>query len=278
CGEPDCLPGCTRCERFLEVWNLVFMSYELHGDGTLTPLPKQNIDTGLGLERAARVVQNVPSVYDTDGYQLIMQWIASKSGVAYGDSEDATKAHRVLADHGRGMTFLVGDGVTPSNEGRGYVLRRVIRRAAQHGLRIGMQTPFLPGLADTVIEQMADAYPELVEHRREIQDVLAAEEERFAVTLERGMALFEEAAAKGRITGEDAFEMATTYGFPIEQTRELARERGLEINEEEYTRLMDEHREISRAGVAGGDAKRAADFATGAGFRSEFVGYEKTDV
>jgi len=278
CGEPDCLPGCTRCERFLELWNLVFMSYELHADGTLTPLPKQNIDTGLGLERAARIVQNVPSVYDTDGYQLIMDWIASKSGVAYGDSEDATKAHRVLADHGRGMTFLVVDGVTPSNEGRGYVLRRVIRRAAQHGLRIGMETPFLPGLADTVIEQMGDAYPELVEHRREIHDMLAAEEERFAETLERGMKHFEEAAADDHISGDDAFTLQTTYGFPIELTRELARERTLEINEEEYTRLMQEHREISRAGVGGGSAQRAAEFATRAGFRSEFVGFEKTDV
>jgi alanyl-tRNA synthetase len=278
CGEPDCLPGCTRCERFLEFWNLVFMEYELHADGTLTPLPKQNIDTGLGLERTARIVQNVPSVYDTDGYQLIMEWIASESGVAYGDSEDATKAHRVLADHGRGMTFLVGDGVTPSNEGRGYVLRRIIRRAAQHGLRIGLEGPFLAPLADTVIEQMGGAYPELVEHRREIHDVLSAEEERFAETLERGMTLFEEAAAHDRIGGDDAFALQATYGFPIELTRELARERGLEVNEEEYTRLMEEHREISRAGVAGGDAKRAADFATGAGFRSEFVGYEKTDV
>jgi alanyl-tRNA synthetase len=169
CGEPDCKPGCTRCERFLEFWNLVFMQYELHADGTLTDLPKLNIDTGLGLERTARIVQDVPSVYDTDGYQRIMRWIADESGVAYGDSPDATKAHRVLADHGRGMTFLVGDGVTPSNEGRGYVLRRVIRRAVQHGLRIGMQAPFLGGLADAVIEQMGEAYPELVQHRREIE-------------------------------------------------------------------------------------------------------------
>src|SRR6266511_4181447 len=278
CGAPDCLPGCTRCERFLEIGNLVFMEYELHADGTLTPLPTQNIDTGWGLERVARVLQDVPSVYDTDGYQLIMKAIAEQSGVAYGDSPDATKAHRVLADHGRGMTFLVSDGVTPSNEGRGYVLRRIIRRAAQHGLRIGMQTPFLPGLADTVIEQMGEAYPELVEHRRDIHGVLAAEEERFAETLERGMTLFEEAAMGGRITGDDAFTLQATYGFPIELTRELARERGLEVNEDEYTRLMEEHREISRAGVAGGDAKRAADFAGKAGFRSEFVGYEKTDV
>src|SRR4029453_10263922 len=114
-----CLPGCSRCERFLEFWNLVFMSYELHPDRTLTPLPKQNIDTGMGLERTARIIQNVPSVYDTDGYQRIMGWIAAASGVTYGDSVDATKAHRVLADHGRGMTFLAGEGITPSNEGRG---------------------------------------------------------------------------------------------------------------------------------------------------------------
>src|SRR5947199_5295770 len=227
CGEPDCAPGCTRCERFLEFWNLVFMSYELHPDGTLTPLPQQNIDTGLGLERTAQIVQQVASVYDTDGYQAIMSWIAAESGVAYGDSADATKAHRVLADHGRGMTFLVSEGVTPSNEGRGYVLRRVIRRAVQHGLRIGMEAPFLAGLADAVIEQMGEAYPELVEHRREIHRVLAAEEERFGETLERGMTKFEEAAAKGELTAKDVFDLYATDGFPPELTEELARERGL---------------------------------------------------
>jgi alanyl-tRNA synthetase len=278
CGLPDCLPGCTRCERFLEVWNLVFMEYELHANGTLTPLPKQNIDTGMGLERMARVLQQVPSVYDTDGYQLIMDWIANQSGVAYGDSPDATKAHRVLADHGRGMTFLVGDGVTPSNEGRGYVLRRVIRRAAQHGLRIGMQTPFLPGLADAVIEQMGAAYPELVEHRDQISRVLGAEEERFAETLERGMGLFEEAARRGEISGEDAFTLQATYGFPIELTLELARERGLAVDEDAYTKLMEGHREISRAGSGRGEVQRAAEFAAAAGFKTEFVGWEKTEV
>jgi alanyl-tRNA synthetase len=273
CGEADCKPGCTRCERFLEFWNLVFMAYELHADGTLTDLPRQNVDTGLGLERTARIVQEVASVYDTDGYQRIMSWVAEHSGVAYGESEDATKAHRVLADHGRGMTFLVGDGVTPSNEGRGYVLRRVIRRAAQHGLRIGMQPPFLAGLADAVIEQMGDAYPELVEHRREIHTVLSAEEERFGETLERGMKLFEEAAARGRISGEDAFTLQSTYGFPIELTQELARERGLEVNDEEYTRLMEQHREISRqaSGVR-------VDVRFPGAPRTEFVGYERTEV
>jgi alanyl-tRNA synthetase len=273
CGEPDCQPGCTRCERFLEFWNLVFMQYELHPDGTLTNLPKQNIDTGLGLERTARIIQQVPSVYDTDGYQTIMRWIASQSGVAYGDSQDATKAHRVLADHGRGMTFLVGDGVTPSNEGRGYVLRRVIRRAAQHGLRIGMEAPFLPGLAEAVIDQMAEAYPELREHAREITQVLAAEEERFGETLERGMKLFDEAAASGAITGEDAFTLQATYGFPVELTQELARERGLEVNDEEYTRLMEEHREISRQ-----NSKVQIDMRFPNARPTRFVGYEQTEV
>ena len=273
CGEPDCKPGCTRCERFLEFWNLVFMAYELHPDGTLTDLPAQNVDTGMGLERMARVVQEVPSVYDTDGYQRIMRWVAEKSGVAYGDSSDATKAHRVLADHGRGMTFLVGDGVTPSNEGRGYVLRRVIRRAAQHGLRIGMQAPFLAGLADAVIEQMGDAYPEIREHRDEIRQVLSAEETRFAETLERGMTIFEEAAAKGEITGDDAFTLQATYGFPIELTQELARERGLGVNDEEFTRLMEQHREISRR-----TSGLQVDVRFPGSPKTEFVGYERTEV
>ncbi|HEX5174697.1 MAG TPA: alanine--tRNA ligase [Gaiellaceae bacterium] len=273
CGADDCKPGCTRCERFLEFGNLVFMSYELHPDGTLTDLPSKNIDTGWGLERVARVVQQVPSVYDTDGYQLIMDWVAEQSGVAYGSSEDATKAHRVLADHGRGMTFIVAEGVAPSNEGRGYVLRRIVRRAAQHGLRIGMKPPFLPGLADVVVEQMGGAYPELEQHRSEIHRVLAAEEERFGETLERGMEIFEEAAAKGEITGEDAFTLKATYGFPEELTLELARERGLGVNEEELTRLMAEHQEISRRG---GTARHEPRF--GGAPRTDFVGYERVDV
>src|SRR5438034_8901778 len=159
------------------------MEFELHADGSLTPLPKQNIDTGLGLERGARILQQVPSVYDTDGYQEIMRWIAGHSGVAYGDSEQATKAHRILADHGRGMTFLAADGVVPSTEGRGYVMRRIVRRAVQQAGRIGLEPPFLAGLADVVVGQMNEAYPELGEHREQIYRVLDAEEERFAPTL-----------------------------------------------------------------------------------------------
>jgi alanyl-tRNA synthetase len=278
CGEPDCKPGCDRCERFLEFWNLVFMEYELGADGKLTPLPKQNIDTGLGLERMARILQQVPSVYDTDGYQAIMGWIADTSGVSYGESADATKAHRVLADHARGMCFIASEGVTPSNEARGYVLRRIIRRAVQHGMRIGLESPFLPGLADAVIEQMGSAYPELVEHRDQIHRVLSAEEERFSETLARGMKMFEELAGARAISAEDAFTLATTYGFPIEQTQELAEERGQSVDVDRFRELMEGHREVSRAGGDRNEAQRAAEFAREAGFATEFVGYAQTDV
>src|SRR6266700_1891170 len=278
CGEPDCKPSCTRCERFLEFWNLVFMEFELHVDGKLTPLPNQNVDTGMGTERTAAVLQNVMTVYETDVYQAIMRWIAEQSGVAYGDSPEATKAHRVLADHGRGMAFLAADGIAPSNEGRGYVMRRIIRRAIQQGARVGLEPPYLSRLSDVVIEQMKEGYPELVEHRDEIHRILTAEEERFGKTLERGLRLFDEIAQKDDvIPGEDAFRLHDTYGFPLELTRELARERGLGVNEEEFTRLMEQQRTRSR-GALSKDDKRAAEFAKRAGFRTEFVGYEKTEV
>ena len=277
CGEPDCAPACTRCERFLEFWNLVFMEYELHSDGTLTPLPKQNIDTGMGLERTASVLQGVISVYETDGYQDIMRWIEGESGVGYGSSDQATKAHRILADHGRGMTFLAGEGVGPSNEGRGYVMRRILRRAVLQAGRIGLESPFLARLSDVVIEQMDEAYPELAETRTEIHRILTAEEERFSETLQRGMRLFEEIAGAGEISGEAAFMLHDTYGFPLELTQELARERGLGVNEEEFTALMAHQRERSRAAVSKDD-QRAAEFAHAAGFRTEFVGFEKTEV
>jgi alanyl-tRNA synthetase len=278
CGEPDCRPSCTRCERFLEFWNLVFMEFELHVDGKLTPLPKQNVDTGMGVERTAAILQNVMTVYETDVYQAIMGWIAEESGVAYGDSSEATKAHRVLADHGRGMTFLAADGIAPSNEGRGYVMRRIIRRAVQQAARVGLEPPYLSRLSDVVIEQMKDGYPELEEHRKEIHRILIAEEERFGKTLERGLRLFEEVAEKDEvISGEDAFRLHDTYGFPLELTRELARERGLGVNEEEFTQLMERQRTRSRGAISKDD-RRAAEFAKRAGFRTEFVGYEKIEV
>jgi alanyl-tRNA synthetase len=278
CGEPGCAPACPRCDRFLEFWNLVFMEYELRADGSLTPLPKQNVDTGMGVERLAAMVQQVRSVYETDGYQTIMHWIESASGVPWDANETAPKAHRVLADHGRAMTFLVGDGVMPTNEGRGYVLRRVIRRAVLHGRDIGLED-FLPQLADVVVEQMGDVYPELRENQATVRDILEAEEARFSRTLAVGEGFFAEAAERGGISGEDAFRLHDTYGYPIELTRERARERGLAVDEDGFSRLMAEQRERSRtAAGTGGGVERAAELARSAGFGSEFVGYEKTDV
>ena len=269
CGRPDCGPGCS-CERYLEFWNLVFMEFDLGADGTLTPLPKPVIDTGLGLERTAAIQQGVISVYETDGFQALMDWMEAESGVAWTSSEKATKAHRIMADHGRGMTFQVADGVLPSNESRGYVLRRVIRRAVQQARAIGL-TDFWR-ISRLVADQMSYWYPELEENRERIADTIRAEEERFSQTLERGMGLFEEVASQGNISGEDAFRLHDTYGFPLELTRELALERGLAVDEEEFTRLMAEQRERSRAAAAFEGEIRVS------GPPTEFVGFETTDV
>jgi len=273
CGRPDCGPGC-ECERYLEVWNLVFMEFDLADDGTLTPLPQQNIDTGMGLERAAMLIQGVDSLFDIDTFQPLLDWIGERASAAYGSSDEATKAYRVIVEHSRTAAFLVAEGVAPSNEGRGYVLRRVIRRAVQFGRRIGLEPPFLYELADLVRKQMGSVYPELEERRSEVADLIRAEEERFRETLARGEKLFEEMVTKGEITPEDAFRLHDTYGFPWELTKELAAERGLEVNEEEFTRLMEEQRERSRQGSAFDvDIK-----ISGSAPRTQFVGFERTDV
>jgi alanyl-tRNA synthetase len=252
------------------------MQYDLKPDHTLEPLPAENVDTGLGLERGTCVIQGVGSVFDTDGFRLVMDWVAAESGAAYGENPVATKAHRVLADHGRAMSFLIADGVTPSNEGRGYVCRRIIRRAVQHGQRIGLNRVYrLPGV---VIEQMSAAYPELREHADEIERVVRLEEERFRETLARGMKEFDELADKDAISGDDAFVLSATYGFPVELTVELAEERGQPVDVDRFRELMEEHREVSRAGGESTTQQLAAEIVS-AGFRaSEFVGYERTDV
>ena len=273
CGEPGCLPG--HCDRFYEFYNLVFMQYELRPGNELVPLPAQNVDTGMGVERTACVIQGVASNYDTDGFRIIMDWIEREAAVGYGESEATRKAYRVLADHGRAVTFLIADGVTPSNEGRGYICRRLLRRAIQHGQRVGLEGVYrLPAV---VIEQMGDAYPELRAQGAEIERVVRAEEERFRETLARGMKEFDELAGKEGITGEEAFTLAATYGFPIELTQELAEERGQSVAVDRFRELMEGHKEISRAG--GESTTEQAAEIVGPGFpASEFVGYEKTDV
>ena len=254
------------------------MQYDLKSDHTHSSRFRQRTSTRRipAPERGAPVIQGAAPEPDTDGFRLVMDWVAAESGAAYGENPVATKAHRVLADHGRAMSFLIADGVTPSNEGRGYICRRIIRRAVQHGQRIGLDRVYrLPGV---VVEQMGDAYPELREHAEEIERVVRLEEERFRETLARGTKEFDELAGKDAISGDDAFVLAATYGFPIELTVELAEERGQPVDVDRFRELMEEHREVSRAGGEKSDLQRAADFAQSAGFRCEFVGYEKTDV
>jgi alanyl-tRNA synthetase len=273
CGRDDCRPG---CDRYMEFYNLVFMQFDLRPGPELVPLPNQNVDTGLGVERGACLLQEVGSVFDTDGFRLIMDWVEAESGAAYGSSDVATKAHRVLADHGRAMSFLIADGVTPSNEGRGYICRRIIRRAVQHGQRIGLDRVYR--LGGVVCDQMGEAYPELREHREEIERVVRLEEERFRESLARGQKVFDELAGQNAISARESFELAATYGFPIELTQELAEERGQAVDIDGFHELMEGHREISRAGGESTTEQLAAEIVS-AGFReSEFVGYEKTDV
>jgi alanyl-tRNA synthetase len=274
CGEAACRPG--HCDRYYEFYNLVFMQYDLRPGNELVPLPAENVDTGMGVERTACVLQGVSSNYDTDGFRALMDWIGANASEAYGSNEAATKAYRVLADHSRAVTFLVADGVTPSNEGRGYICRRLLRRAIQHAQRIGLDRVYR--LSDVVIENMGDAYPELREHAAEIERVLRLEEDRFRETLARGLKEFEELAGQDAISGQEAFLLAATYGFPIELTVELAEERGQAVDVDRFRELMEEHREVSRAGGEKSDLQRAADFIQRAGFRTQFVGYESTDV
>jgi alanyl-tRNA synthetase len=290
CGRPvgtgpdECAPGC-ECDRFMEFWNLVFMQYDRGADGSLTPLPAPSIDTGSGLERVAALLQDVHSVFETDGFRPIIEACEEWSGVRYTDGGQATKALRVLADHGRAMTMLATDGVIPSNEQRGYVLRRVIRRAVSQGQRIGLRDPFLARLHAVVVERLGDAYPDLVAHRDAVAGILAAEEERFSHTLATGMAILDDVIAAARASGaaelgaDDAFRLHDTHGFPIEVTAEIAAEHGLGIDEAGFARRMDEQRRRAREAAKGGaERERAAVFAREAGFTTEFVGYGDLDV
>ncbi|MFL5954959.1 MAG: alanine--tRNA ligase [Gaiellaceae bacterium] len=272
CGDLACGPG--HCDRYMEIYNLVFMEYDLQPGNVLTRLPNQNVDTGLGLERTSCVLQGVDSVFDTDGFRLIMDWVERESGVPYEQDDVSRRAHRVLADHSRAVSFLIAEGVVPSNEGRGYICRRLLRRAIQQANRIGLKGVHrLPAI---VVEQMGDAYPILREHAAEIDRVVRAEEERFTETLERGMKIFDELAGQPAITADEAFTLVATYGFPIELTVELAEERGQAVDVDGFWQLMEQHREVSRASGESTVQQIAAQL-VGAGVRaSEFVGYSKT--
>jgi len=274
CGEPSCGPG--HCDRYMEIYNLVFMAYDLRPGNVLEPLPHPNVDTGMGVERTACVLQEVDSNFDTDGFRVIMDWVEKQSGVGYHDSDLATRAHRVLADHGRAVTFLIAEGIAPSNEGRGYICRRLLRRAIYQAKRIGLER--VHRLPAVVIEQMGDAYPALREHAAEIERIVRAEEEKFSETLARGMKVFDELAGRDAISADDAFSLVATYGFPIELTQELAEERGQAVDVDGFRDLMEEHREVSRGGGESSAQQVAAELAAAAVRPTEFVGYSKTSV
>jgi alanyl-tRNA synthetase len=287
CGRPDCAPGCD-CDRFLEYWNLVFTEFDMDEKGDLSPLPSKNIDTGMGLERIAAVTQGVVSVYETDLFRPLIELGEELSGVSVDSSEQTRRALRTMAEHARGVAFLVMDGVTPSNEGRGYVLRRVIRRAVQQGVGIGLQEPFLARLCERAVEMFHEAYPGLGAASSAILEVARDEETRFRRTLEQGMGILDEALRRARDSGQElpaevAFELHDTYGFPFDLTREIAEDHGMHVDEGRFERLMEEQRERARTAQrtgerAGVQAEIDAFQRRTAGRPATFVGYERLEV
>ena len=265
------------------------MQFELHADGSLTELPQQNIDTGLGLDRMAAIMQDVPSVFETDLFAPLIEFGEQRSGRTSGQDFATTRALRILADHGRGATFLMADGVVPSNEDRGYILRRILRRAIQQGRRLGIADGFVPDLCQVVIDKMGEPYPQLHEERDTIMRWAAAEEEGFGRTLAQGERLLADLIAKARSDGaqaipaEEAFRLHDTFGFPFELTTELLAEQGLGVDEEGFAGLMEQARVVARgAGPRRGRGRACASgpssFAKSTGFTTNFVGYESTEA
>jgi len=274
CGKAECRPNCD-CGRFSEVWNLVFTQYNQDQSGQRTPLPKPNIDTGMGLERTLAAIQGKPSPYETDLFSPLVNRICQLSGKEYGRKENTDRAIRIVAEHSRGIAFLIADGVMPSNEGRGYVLRRILRRASLFGRKLGLNDPFLNEMTDVVVNTMSHIYPELMANQNLITEVIRVEEEKFTTTLDTGLNLVEkligEASAQGRegLTSEEVFRLYDTYGFPPELTAEIAREKGLSIDWEGFQAEMEKQRERARAGW-----QKVAEFnITLVPISTEFVGY-----
>ena len=258
CGSPDCAVGC-ECDRFVEVWNLVFSQFESDGKGNYTEMAKKNIDTGMGLERLACVMQGVDNLFLVDTVQNIMKHISQVVGVKYGENDKKDISLRVITDHIRSTTFMIADGVMPSNEGRGYVLRRLLRRAARHGRLLGRTEPFLYQICDTVIKENASAYPELEEKKDYITKLIKIEEENFAKTVDAGLSMLEDIIDREEISvlsGEDAFKLNDTYGFPIDLTREILAERGIKVDVDRFHELMLLQKQRSRQARknAGADA------------------------
>lgn len=283
-SDPECFPGGEN-ERFLEVWNLVFSQFNHNKDGSFTPLPNKNIDTGAGLERFASILQNVDSNFDTDLFQPLIQETCKMAGVKYHDNAEVDVALKVVADHIRTVAFSVGDGVLPSNEGRGYVIRRLLRRAVRYGKVIGIDRPFLYQLTGIVGDVMGVYYPEVVEKREFIEKVIRTEEERFHETLSDGLAILADLSEKAKqeglaeISGADAFKLYDTYGFPFDLTEDYAAEHGLAVDREGFDAAMQEQRDRARAARQESESMKVqggvlSEFTS----KSEFVGYNELEV
>lgn len=284
CGSPTCGVGCD-CDRFMEVWNLVFTQFDKDEDGNYNPLPNPNIDTGMGLERLAVVMQGVDNLFEVDTVQDVMKHICSIAGIEYKKDEKKDVSLRVITDHIRSTVMMVSDGVIPSNEGRGYVLRRLLRRAARHGKLLNIDRQFLFEVADTVIDCSKDAYPELEEKREYIKKIIKKEEERFDATIDNGIVVLngyiEEAKKNGAksLTGEEAFKLHDTYGFPLDLTIEMAQEQGLEVDVDGFNAAMQEQKEAARNARADGsswDADETYEFENAE--PTVFVGYDTLET
>ncbi len=283
CGRPGCELGCD-CDRFMEIWNLVFIQFHHDEAGKYVPLERKGIDTGMGLDRVAAVMQGAPTVFEGDLLGPVARAVARAAGTAPGGSHEREVSVRIITDHARAVTFLVADGVVPSNEGRGYVLRRLIRRAVRYGRLLGIARPFLGEMAEAVTSLMGDAYPELIQRQEYVQKTIRAEEERFLARLDQGTSLLEDTIVRIRaaggtvVPGEDAFRLYDTYGFPIELTREIAEESGIDVDEEGFARAMEEQR--NRARAARQDLGYMGDLSTAkaqalSGLSTRFVGYDR---
>ncbi|MBQ8741914.1 MAG: alanine--tRNA ligase [Clostridia bacterium] len=282
CGKPDCKPGCD-CDRYMEFWNLVFTQFDNDGNGNYTRLAKPNIDTGMGLERLACIMQGVNNLFEVDTVQNIMKAIVDKAGVKYGDDPKKDISLRVITDHVRGSTFMVCDGVVPSNEGRGYVLRRLLRRAARHGRMLGIEGSFLADIATVVARENYSEYPELTEKLDYIRKIISNEEASFASTISSGLAILssviEKTKAEGgsKLPGDEIFRLYDTFGFPIDLTREIAAEAGLDLDEETFTSLMKEQKARAREARANISGWSDASKSLLEGFdATEFVGYTES--
>lgn len=281
CGKPDCRPGCD-CDRYMEYWNNVFTQFDSDGHGNYVPLAKKNIDTGLGLERLACIFQGVNSMFEVDTIKRIIDKISSVCGVKYGEGGKNDISIRIITDHIRAATFMICDGILPSNEGRGYVLRRLLRRSARHGRLLGINRPFLSEICGTVVEENKNAYPELTRQADFIRRVINEEEKRFSATIEGGSELLEKILAglqsegKSEIAGADAFKLYDTFGFPLDLTREIAAERGVSVDAEGFDALMRNQRETARAARSSEIKGWETHEAVAALPPTEYIGYTET--